>query len=382
VFFPLPMYIIALALGWFAWRRHWRLDRNEALFFYLLFVAGIWGTILTDSILSERYAAPYGQQVFLLSSVGSIIVGGVGILVYLFWPQPKTPLTGLVERLTALSPIHTMIMAIEKVSPRKASFGPYAGIGIGRFVRFDTPALNLDKVRAVFSEHADTLGDHHLEKWLDFEKQIRENQHKGGFWVGRREWEWFDELETEYRDTVNAKAHLPPTAPEIAVKISSPFVCEPSTLSYLLRKEVPSLQIYRCQCLTVKATTTKIKSLWAEVRVDHREPYVPNWAPKPSEPISENPKRTVLFREEEVRLPVWYATKQLVGPEEGYPVELTVISDDVFRLVELDRREKLTIDIEIRFLAENYADPKPRLFKLTAEANAKSWDDLALTEIG
>lgn len=113
------------------------------------------------------------------------------------------------EKLKALSPIHMMIMAIERVSPREASFGPTAGNGIGRIVRFDD-VPNLDEVRLVFSEHAPILGDYHLKKWLDFEAQIKLYRHQGGFWVGRKEWNWFLELEQEYRDARNAG--LPQTA--------------------------------------------------------------------------------------------------------------------------------------------------------------------------
>jgi len=112
------------------------------------------------------------------------------------------------EKLRALSPIHMMIMAIERVSPREASFGPYTGVGIGRFVPFDTPNLNLDKVRSMFSEHADVLGDHHLKEWLKFDEQIRKTPQGGGFWVGRDEWKWFDELEKEYQKASSSSENL------------------------------------------------------------------------------------------------------------------------------------------------------------------------------
>jgi hypothetical protein len=48
------------------------------------------------------------------------------------------------------------------------------------------------------------------------------------------------------------------TASEIEVKISPPFVCDPRGLAYLLRKEVQGLQVYRGQCLTVKAYGTPL----------------------------------------------------------------------------------------------------------------------------
>jgi len=290
-----------------------------------------------------------------------------------FYPSGEKTNSSNAEKLRALSPIHMMIMAIERVSPREASFGPYAGIGIGRVVPLDTPNLNLDKVRSTFSEHADILGDHHLKEWLKFDEQIREYRERGGFWVGKSEWKWLNELDREYQDTANA--NLPQTAPEIVVKISPAFVCEPRTLAYLLREEMPSLQVYRCQCLTVKATTSKVNSLMAKTWIDDSGPYFLNWAPKASEPTSDNPKRVDLFREEEVQLPIWYAPKQLYGPEKGFRFLLTIPSDDRLFEFELDGLEKLTIDIAIQFIAENYTAPKPRQFEL----NARPWDELCLT---
>jgi hypothetical protein len=346
-----------------------------------LLVVAYWGLIRMTDITGTTLAFVLlaGLVTSFAATIGAIVKYLLGRQQSKSHPQvPETvPVASNAEKLRALSPIHMMIMAIERVSPREASFGPYAGDGIGRFVPLDAPNLNLDKVRSTFSEYADVLGDHHLKEWLKFDEQIREYR-GGGFWVGKREWKWFNELEREYQDTANA--NLPQTAPEIVVKISPPFVCEPRTLAYLLREEVPSLQVYRCQCLTVKATTTTVKSLMAKTRIDDRGPYFLNWAPKASEPTSENPKRVDLFREEEVQLPIWYAAKQLFGPEKGYPIQLTVVSDDVFKSAELDRLEKPTIDIVIQFIAENYTDPKPRQFKLTAKLNAKSWDELSLTE--
>jgi hypothetical protein len=276
-----------------------------------------------------------------------------------------------VQRLRAYSPIHLMITAINMVSPRDAALKD-RGVGIGRFVRLDA-IPNLDDVRAAFSEQAHILGDHHLKEWLKLDKLIKEDP-RGGFWVGKSEWKWFDELEREYQDA--AKANLSQTAPEIVVNVDQPLACEPKNLTHLLRKEVPSLQVYLYQCLTVKARTVTVKSLMAKTWIDGRAPYYLNWAPKPSEQTSENPKRVDLFPEEEVQLPIWYAAKQVFGPKEGFPVQLTIVSDDVFESAELDRLENPIIGIAIQFIAENYTDPKPRQFKL----NAKSWDELSLTE--
>jgi hypothetical protein len=114
----------------------------------------------------------------------------------------------------------------------------------------------------------------------------------------------------------------------------------------------------------------------AKTWIDDSGPYFLNWAPKASEPTSDNPKRVDLFREEEVQLPIWYAPKQLYGPEKGFRFLLTIPSHDRLFEFELDGLEKLTIDIAIQFIAENYTDAKRRLFAL----EAKPWDELCLTD--
>jgi len=204
------------------------LDRKDALGYYLLLVAGAWVLFPSELFLTRQLNSAYGVWVVELTSALAIIASGIGVFIYAVWPPrpsssiqevrpPRTmPVVLNAEKLRALSPIHTMIMAIARVSPREASFGPGAGDGIGRFVRYDTPNLNLDKVRFVFSEYAHVLGDHHLKEWLKFDEEIRGYADRGGFWVGKREWKWFDELEKEYRETVGA--NLPQTTPEIDVK--------------------------------------------------------------------------------------------------------------------------------------------------------------------
>jgi hypothetical protein len=391
--FPLTLYVCLLGLAWAFWRRRGILDRNEVLFGYLLLIGGTWTAVLISLIPSQEYASAYGQQVLVFSSFGAIIVGAVGILVHALWPPrpsssiqevrpPETvPVALNAQKLRALSPIHMMIMAIERASPKKDSFGPAAGSGIGCFVRFDD-VPNLDEVRSTCPKYADVLGSHLWNKWLDFDehirKQMKEHPEKGGFWMGKREWKWLLEFEREYQDARNVS--LPQTAPEIEVKISPPLIREPRQLEYLLQKKVPPLQIYLCQWLTIKATTTKVNSLTAKTWIDDEGPYCLNWAPKASEPTSENRKRVDLFREEEVQLPIWYVARLLHGPEKGYPIWLTVVSDDVFRSVELDRLEKPTIDIAIQFIGDNYTDPKPRHFKLSAKPDADTWDEICLTE--
>ena len=58
----------------------------------------------------------------------------------------------------------------------------------------------------VQTKPAHVLGDHHLKEWLKFDEEIRRYADRGGFWVEKREWQWFDELEKEYQDAAKAGA--------------------------------------------------------------------------------------------------------------------------------------------------------------------------------
>lgn len=202
------------------------MDRGEKLFWLLISIVGIWASVLVGLILNKDLASVYGQLVLVESTLIGIAAGGAVFVAYLNWPQRshevRPPETVLVasdpEKLRAFSPIHMMIMAIERVSPREASFGPYAGIGIGRFVRYDTPNLNFDEVRSVFSKYANVLGDHHLREWLKFSEEIKRYADRGGFWVGKRQWQWFDELEREYQDATKAS---PSEAPQLVTPQAS-----------------------------------------------------------------------------------------------------------------------------------------------------------------
>ena len=76
-----------LGLVWTFWRRGKIMDRNDALFWFLLSIGGIWTTFFATLIPSQEYTSAYGQQVLVFSLCGAFIAGGFGILVHVFWPQ-------------------------------------------------------------------------------------------------------------------------------------------------------------------------------------------------------------------------------------------------------------------------------------------------------
>jgi hypothetical protein len=164
--------------------------------------------------------------------------------------------------------------------------------------------------------------------------------------------------------------------PQLDVKIDQRSLGTPQDLTYLLGKDAPSLRAYLYQCLTIKASKVGVKELMAKTWIDGKGPHILDWVPKASEQASKNRKRVRLFPEEEAQLLIWYAAKSPFGPDKGFPFELTLNSDDVFTS-ESAQLKKTHIDITIRFIAENYTDPKERKFRL----NIGSWDDLNLTWI-
>jgi hypothetical protein len=162
---------------------------------------------------------------------------------------------------------------------------------------------------------------------------------------------------------------------QLQIKINTPSLGDPQTLTELLAKSAERLTVYRYQCLTVKAVQGGVKQLMAKAWIDGVGEYTLNWVPKPSEPVPANLKRVNLFREEEARLLIWYAAAKMpIGSDKNFPFEFTLNSEDFFTSDSV-RLNKTRFDISIKFIAENYTDLKERKFCL----NIESWDELNLT---
>lgn len=67
-------------------RSRFHLDRKEALFTYLLAIAGSW-TALIGLVVSQQYASVFGTYALTVGAIISLVAGILGVLVYIRWPQ-------------------------------------------------------------------------------------------------------------------------------------------------------------------------------------------------------------------------------------------------------------------------------------------------------
>jgi hypothetical protein len=63
------------------------LDRKEALFTYLLAVAGSWIALLIGLVINQQYASVFGIYALEMGAIVAIVAGLLGVLVYTRWPN-------------------------------------------------------------------------------------------------------------------------------------------------------------------------------------------------------------------------------------------------------------------------------------------------------
>ena len=92
------------------------------------------------------------------------------------------------------SPIHAMIVKINRVIPRETALQMKL---IGCWVK--ASLIDFDSIREVFDQHNDKLRKRDLDMWLEIENELEEKTEPlNGFYLNKRRQEWFDELEAEY----------------------------------------------------------------------------------------------------------------------------------------------------------------------------------------
>ncbi len=137
---------------------------------------------------------------------------------------------------------------------------------------------------------------------------------------------------------------------------------------------------YIGQSLMVTGKKTTIHSLTANVWLNGAGPYAFSWSrllrtldpllgPEPW-PFLAGPSHLSLLPDETTHLPIWAARRTKTG--EVY-LTLNTHPPKTSRLTEL---EQPFINIDVQFIAENYTAKKSLKYYL----NAKSWDELGLTE--
>ena len=114
MFFPFPLYITLLGLGWLLWRGHRRLDRSEGLLLYLLTVWGLWGAEFYSLLPNQGFTSANGIRVLATATFLSVIASAVGGLVCLYWPQPHATVISDREREDFRNAVATETYAILK----------------------------------------------------------------------------------------------------------------------------------------------------------------------------------------------------------------------------------------------------------------------------
>jgi hypothetical protein len=115
-------------------------------------------------------------------------------------PKPATDISIVVtpslfdhdKLIEVYSPIHAMIVRVNKKIPREKALG----LTLGEWVQ--ASLIDFDGITKVFNQHNDKLGKRDFDMWLEITKEIEQSKEPKGFFFGKRRQEWFDELEVEY----------------------------------------------------------------------------------------------------------------------------------------------------------------------------------------
>jgi len=89
----------------------------------------------------------------------------------------------------AYSPIHAMVVKINKKIPRESALQLTAGAWVNKSL------MDFGIISAVFNQHNDKFRNRDLDIWFEIEEEIKA---RNGFFLGKNRQEWFDELEAEY----------------------------------------------------------------------------------------------------------------------------------------------------------------------------------------
>ena len=155
-------------------------------FLVAMLVESIFAIIV--GVISWQTVILGGFVLFTLVDFVSVMLILVGVLMILFviavWSRLR-------PRKDFYSPIHAMIVSLNKDVPREVVLGLKVGAWINeRFV-------NWASVSKTFNENVSKtkFSDKDLLMWLDIEKEIKE---KKGFWLHKERQEWFDDLENRF----------------------------------------------------------------------------------------------------------------------------------------------------------------------------------------
>jgi hypothetical protein len=93
------------------------------------------------------------------------------------------------EKFTFYSPIHSMIVRINKEFPRQKALD----MSIGGWI--SASLINYQSVSETFDKNSAKFSVDDLKMWIDLEKEIKS---RNGFFLGKNLQKWFDTLESKY----------------------------------------------------------------------------------------------------------------------------------------------------------------------------------------
>jgi hypothetical protein len=187
------------------------LDKRDALGYYLLLVAGAWVFFPSELFLARQLDSAYGVWAIELASTLAIIAGGIGLLVYLVWPQTPKATFELRQFQANLNrfreqprrdELHDqlklvyrpLMSAVLEMKEGKDAFPKAGTVG-----NYDNPwTLNpqiIARVVDIFEKHLALIENKQVrEGWEENKDYLR----KGEFWYGKEQRKWLENIERQH----------------------------------------------------------------------------------------------------------------------------------------------------------------------------------------
>jgi hypothetical protein len=129
------------------------------------------GTTFYLSVITWEVVTIDGVNVVTYTNLISLYYGVLAVvsLIFAVWyvinknPYKKQKL----KDLEVYSPIHSMIVRVNKKIPRETALKSIVGVWV------DKSLMNFEKISALFDQHSDKFRDEDLKMWIDIEEEIK-----------------------------------------------------------------------------------------------------------------------------------------------------------------------------------------------------------------